>query len=140
MPKFESRRVESIKARELVEQLFIDGVGQLDSFEASLKRTTYVPEFPTILRYIQHFADGNSVGARMKYLKNVKDGVTEYEFITKHLRVYAIQQPGKKIIIYGGVKAKADSSDNIASFRSIKKEYLSSQKLQKHEKGRINKR
>jgi hypothetical protein len=54
----------------------------------------------------------------------VKDGVTEYEFISKHLRIYAIQQSGKKIVIYGGVKARADSSDNIAIFRSIKSEFL----------------
>lgn len=123
MSKFVTKVI-PLKARELVEQLCINGVGQLDSFKDSLKGKTFECEFPTILKYIEHFADGNSVGGRLKYLKGVKDGVTEYEFITKHLRVYAIQQPSRKIVIFGGIKRMADSSDNIAVFRRIKREYL----------------
>ncbi len=117
MPIFVTKEVTTIKAREKVEQLFINDVGQLDSFKKELKGTTFLSELTTILTYLQHFANGGSVGGRMKYLNNVKDGITEYEFITKHLRIYAIQQPGKKIIIYCGRKRKADSSDNIRSFR-----------------------
>ena len=66
-------------------------------------------------------------GKKLKYLKGNK-GATELEFISKHLRIYAIQLPNKKLIIYGGFKKASDSSDNIAVFRRIKLEYLQSLK------------
>jgi hypothetical protein len=124
MPSFVTRRVDSIKAREAVEQLFIDEVGQLDALENALAGTTYSGEFKGIIAFIQHFANGGNPGKKVKYLKGIRDNVTEFEFISKHLRVYAIQQPDKKIILYGGFKKAADSSDNIAVFRSIKTQFL----------------
>lgn len=78
------------------------------------------------MKYVEHFANGHSVGPKVKYLKGFTLGVKEFEFITKHLRLYVIQQPGKKLIIFGGIKQKADSSDNIAIFRNLKKAYLES--------------
>jgi hypothetical protein len=107
-----------------VEQLFIDEVGQLDALENALAGTTYSGEFKGIIAFIQHFANGGNPGKKVKYLKGIRDNVTEFEFISKHLRVYAIQQPDKKIILYGGFKKAADSSDNIAVFRSIKTQFL----------------
>ena len=130
MSKFVTKVVESIKAREVVEQLFIDDIGQLDLLEQSLTGTTYRGEFIGLIAFIQHFANGGQPGKKVKYLKG-NEGPTEFEFISKHLRIYAIQQPGKKIIIYGGFKKAADSSDNIAVFRSIKKEYIVFLKLKK---------
>lgn len=124
MSTFTTKLVEEIKARELVLQLVIDGVGQLDLFESQLNGTTYKGEFISLLAFIQHFANGGNPGRKVKYLKGVKDSATEFEFIGKHLRIYAIQRPGKKIIIFGGLKKAADSSDNIAKFRAIKKAYL----------------
>jgi hypothetical protein len=59
----------------------------------------------------------------VKYLRG-GDGATEFEFISKHLKIYAIQRPARKLIIYGGIKKAADSGDNIEMFRAIKKEYL----------------
>lgn len=125
MSTFVTRSVEKIKAREVVEQLFIDGIGQLDALERELIGTTFGGEFIGLIAFIQHFANGGTPGKKVKYLKG-NEGATEFEFISKHLRIYAIQQPGKKIIIYGGFKKAADSSDNIAAFRAIKKEYLKS--------------
>lgn len=123
MTKFVTKIYSLIKAREAVEQLFINDNGVLDTFEKSLTGTTYLGEFKGIIKFIEHFANGGSVGKKVKYLRGVKDGITEYEFISKHIRIYAIQQPGKKIVVFCGMKRKADSSDNIAVFRSIKKEY-----------------
>lgn len=125
MSKFVTKVVDEIKAKEIVEQLFIDGIGQLNAIENQLTGTTYRGEFIGLLAFIQHFADGGEPGKKVKYLKGgVKDGATEFEFISKHLRIYAIQQPGKKLILFGGFKKAADSSDTIAVFRSIKKQYL----------------
>jgi hypothetical protein len=138
MIKFVTRVVKEIKAIEIVEQLVINGIGQLDLLEQSLTGTTYGGEFEGLLAYIQHFANGGNPGKKVKYLKGNK-GATEFEFISKHLRVYAIQQPGKKIILYGGFKKAADSSDNIARFRLIKKEFTEFLNEQ-NEKGKANKK
>jgi hypothetical protein len=124
MHKFTTEIVEEIKAKEIVEQLVINNIKVLEQFEKDLSGTTYSTELRSLLLYIQHLANGGSVGKKTKIIKGNKDSVMEYEFISKHLRVYAIQQPNKKIIIYGGVKRLADSSDNIAAFRLVKKEYL----------------
>lgn len=139
MGKFVTKIVDEIKAKEIVEQLVINGVGQLHALENQLAGTTYQGEYEGLLAFIQHFANGGTPGRKVKYLKGDKnEGATEYEFISKHLRVYAIQQPGKKIIIYGGFKKAADSSDNIAAFRAIKKEYLEFLKSTKNEKGKTS--
>lgn len=130
MPKFATKTVSEIKAREIVEQLLVDEVGQLDRLESDIQGTTYTGEFVSMLAKIQHVANGGNIGSIVKLLKG-KDGHTEYEFRSKHLRVFAIQLPGKKLIIYGGIKRKADSSDNISIFRSLKKQYLESLKEKK---------
>ncbi len=136
MPKFVTKIVEEIKAKQIVEQLFKDGVGQLYKFENQLVGTTFQGEYHGLLAFIQHFANGGNPGSKVKYLKgNKSDGTTEFEFRSKHLRVYAIQLSGKKIIIFGGIKRAADSSDNITAFRAIKKEYLDFLKSHKNETG-----
>jgi hypothetical protein len=123
MIKFEIRNVQEIKAREVVAQLCVYGTGQLDLLEKKIVGTTYAGEYRSLLAFIQHFANGGNPGKKVKYLKgNV--GATEFEFISKHLRIYAIQLPGKKLIIYGGFKRSADSRDNIYVFRALKNEYL----------------
>lgn len=128
MSKFAVENVYSIKAKEVVDQLTIDDEKVLEIFENELNGTTYKTELNSILLFVEHIANGGSVGRKCKILKGNKDGVMEYEFISKHLRLYAIQQTGKKIIIFGGTKKKADSSDNIALFRNLKKDFLNSLK------------
>lgn len=139
MSKFVTKVVETIKAKEVVEQLYIDDVAQLDALENELVGTTYIKEFGPLLSFIEHFANGGNPGKKIKYLKGVTDGITEYEFISKHLRIYAIQQPNKKIVLFGGIKDAADSSDNIAKFRNIKTQYINSLKNQ-NDKGTANKK
>lgn len=131
MPKFDTRLVREIKAREVVEELFVDNIGQLQIFENQLTGTTYECELADMLIFIQHFANGGSPGKKVKYLKNPIPGGTEFEFISKHLRLYAIQRPGKKIIVFGGTKKAADSSDNIKTFRLLKERYIESLKQAK---------
>ena len=123
MTKFATRVIDEIKALEIVEQLCIYGVGQLDLLEEKIVGTTYSGEFKGLLSFIQHFANGGNPGRKVKYLRGV-DGTTEFEIISKHLRIYAIQRSARKLIIYGGLKKAADSSDNIEVFRVIKREYL----------------
>lgn len=125
MPKFATNEYKAIKARELVEELYINDVGIIESFEKKLKGTTYMPEFESLIAFIQHFANGGNPGKKIKFLKN-NDGSTEFEFISKHLRIYATQEPNKKILMFCGKKKAADSHDNIEEFRRIKRKYLKS--------------
>lgn len=126
MPTFETRKVDAINARELVEELWVDGESQLDSLEEKLKGTTYISELQDLLVFIQHIANGGTPGKKLKILKKPIDGGMEFEFRSKHLRLYAIQRTNKKIIIFGGIKKAADSHDNIEEFRRLKKKYIDS--------------
>ena len=138
MPKFATIRVEEINAKEVVEQLIIDGKKQLDVFEEVLAGTTYISEYRTILTYIEYLADGNTLPKKkFRHLKGAKDGVTEFEFKSKHLRLYAIQQPGKKLILFMGLKA--DQDEDIVSFRNLKAQFLLNLK-EENEKSRAAKK
>lgn len=126
MPNFEIRIVEDIEAIELVEELVTDGIGVFEDLEIRLSGTTFLKEIPSLKAYLQHLANGGNAGKKMKIIKGGRSGLTEYEFISPHLRLYGIQRPGRKILIYGGVKKKADSSDNIARFQNILQQFLNS--------------
>lgn len=126
MPNFEIRVVEDIRAIELIEELVTDGVGVFEYLENLLTGTTFIKELPSLKAYLQHLANGGNAGKKLKVIKGGKSGFTEYEFISPHLRLYGIQLPGRKILIYGGVKRRADSSDNIARFHNILQQYLNS--------------
>ncbi len=78
-----------------------------------------------MISYMEYAANGSSL-TQEKFKDVTPDGelVKEYEFKSKHLRVYAIKKPNGKIIILGGFKntQKAD----FKLFRSIKQQYLDS--------------
>ncbi|MEO6830639.1 MAG: hypothetical protein ABI378_00410, partial [Chitinophagaceae bacterium] len=44
--------------------------------------------------------------------------IREYEFKSKHLRVYAVQKPGGKVVVLGGFKTTQKS--DIATMKRIK--------------------
>ena len=52
--------------------------------------------------------------------------IKEYEFKSKHLRIYAIQKPMGKIIIPGGYKT--NQAKDFIKFRSLKRQLLISLK------------
>lgn len=132
MRKFATNEVKTIKSAERVEELYIDNVGQIEAFEKELEGTTYLTEFKTLLTYVEYVANGNKLPAKkLEMLKGENTSVTEYEFKSKHIRLYAIQLPGKKLIVFMGTKKKADSSDNIKAFRLLTKQFLESQNLHK---------
>lgn len=125
MPKFATENISLINAREVVEQLIKDGIKVLDQFREDLNDTTYLSEFNTMIKYIEHAADGNSLPVtKMRKYSGSKDGTTEYEFKSKHLRLWAIQQPNKKIIIFCGFKNSQPKDEK--SFWALKKQYLKS--------------
>lgn len=126
MRKFTTKKIKAINSRELFEQLFIDERGQLDEFEKDLADTTYLSEYNTLLTYMEYFGDGKRLpGTKCKDITQAKDIIKEYEFKSKHLRVYAIQLIKKKLVIIGGYKNS--QPQDIKKFRSLKKHFLLSQ-------------
>ncbi|HWK03234.1 MAG TPA: hypothetical protein VNS58_06365 [Puia sp.] len=139
MSSFETIRVDLINAKERVDQLLIDGVKQLDVFEDKLIGTTYLSEYKTILKYIEHAANGNLLPKKkMRRLEGNADGITEFEFKSEHLRVYVIQQPSKKLVIFLGFKNSQDA--DIVSFRSLKKRFIDFIKSKENDKRRFDKK
>ena len=105
----------------------IDGIGQLESFGTliSTEHEHYKTEYEMLVRYMEYIANGNSLpDTKFKDVTPHGETVKEYEFKSKHLRVYAIKKPNGKIIILGGLKTnqKAD----FKQFRSLKRRYLNS--------------
>jgi len=125
MSKFVLHKISAIKGIQEFSQLEINGEKQLDKFESELNDTTYASEFKQILVYMEYLANNNPLPkTKFRELKGNKDKIKEYEFKSKHLRLYAIAQPGGKIVILGGFKN--DQSKDIARFRAVKKQYLES--------------
>lgn len=123
MSKFGTKMVDAIKARELVEQLVVDNIGMLDSYENELEKQ-YRSELRNILKYVEYASNGNSLPETKMRKYGGADGCTEYEFKSDHLRLWAIQHPGKKIIILGGYKCSQLADER--RFRALKKQFIAS--------------
>lgn len=123
MSKFALHNIETIKGKQLFFQLEINGEKQLDIFENELIGTTYDGEFKTILTLMEFVANNRTLPKnKFRDITPKKEIVKEYEFKTKHLRIYTIHKPGGKIIVLGGFKNNQKSDINL--FRSIKKQFL----------------
>lgn len=129
MANFALRKIEAISGRQEFDKLVVDDRCPLDDFEAGLEER-YKPELAGIYHYMQDVADLKPLPETKFhfYDKNKKqkrkDGVREFEFKSKHLRVYGITKPNGKIIITGGTKARQKHEQGI--FRNLKEQYLSS--------------
>ena len=127
MSTFALRKVEAVKAKQELDELLIDGVGQLEAFEEEIKQKhgRFLTELQMLLLYIEYAANGQSLSeTKFRDITPNGESVKEYEFKSKHLRVYAIKKPNGKIIVLGGLKTtqKAD----FRRFRSLKTQYLNS--------------
>lgn len=127
MAIFEVRKLEAVQGKQEFDELVIDGVGQFETFGTliSAEHSRYRTEFEMLLRYMEYIANGNSLADnKFKDVTPAGELVKEYEFKSKHLRVYAIKKRNGKIIVLGGFKntQKAD----FKRFRSLKTQYLNS--------------
>lgn len=125
-PKFDLIKIDAVKAKQhTFYELSVNGVKPLQSFEIALKESAYEGELHAILAYMDYCSNGQFPPvSKMKDITPKKEAVKEYEFKSKHLRIYAIQQPGCKIVILCGYKNSQDS--DISKFRSLKQQYLDS--------------
>ncbi len=125
MPIFTVRKVAAVQAKQALDELEIDGAGQLAEFERTLQDKQFLSEFRTLLTYMEYVSNGNSLpDTKFKDVTPTGERIKEYEFKSKHLRLYAIKKENGKLIILGGFKTtqKAD----FRRFRSLKQQYLDS--------------
>ena len=129
MPTFALQKIEAIKGRQQFDKLVVDGKCPFDEFEANLEEQ-YKAEMAGIYHYMQDVADLKPVSDDKYHFydkdkkQRRKDGVREFEFKSKHLRVYGITKPNGKIIITGGTKARQKVEQG--EFRRLKNLYLAS--------------
>lgn len=87
----------------------------------------YKPELKTIYAYMDQVANLKSLPqTKFHFYDKAKGGYREFEFKSKHLRVYGIVIDEGKLVILGGTKANQANDTTI--FRRIKKEYIESTK------------
>ena len=124
MAKYTLVRMDQIRGKQVFDKLVVDGVAPFDTFIDGLEER-YRSEVRTLYAYMDAVANLLSLPeTKFHPYSDGKDGVREYEFKTKHLRVYAIEQIGGKIIIIGGMKS--NQAKDQTTFRKLKNGYIAS--------------
>ena len=124
MPTFALQKIEAIKGKQEFEKLVVDGKCPFDEFEKGLEERDR-KEMVGIYNSMQAIADLRSLPyKKFHFYDEGENGVREFEFKSKNLRVYGITKKNGKIVIYGGTKA--NQVHDSAEFRRIKNLFLSS--------------
>ncbi|MDY0140616.1 MAG: hypothetical protein RBR97_01830 [Bacteroidales bacterium] len=128
MVKYSFNEITGINGLQSIFKLKIDKRCQFDEFENEvIAQGQYIDEISSIYALMEDVAN-NKLLPKTKFRDitiNKKDKNKEYEFKTKHLRVYAIKTSAGKIIMLGGYKNT--QKKDIARFRNIKKTFLQNQ-------------
>lgn len=125
MRTFATQIIEAVKGKQIFEKLIVNGICLLDEFEEEIKvNPQYTSEFKKILSYMDFVANGTLLPkTKFREIKGDRIKIKRYEFKSKHLRIYAFNQSGGKIVVMGGYKNNQDA--DIRQFNSIIKEFLS---------------
>ena len=110
MPTFALKRIEAVVGKQQFDKLIVDGTCPFDEFEKTMIQ--YKSEIKTLYAYMNMVAN----------LRSLPE--TKFEFKTKHLRLYCIEQANGKIVVLGGMKSKQKNDES--EFRRLKKLYLDS--------------
>ena len=122
MRRIELKRLEVIEGRQTFEKMILDGRDLLEEFERSLEER-YRSEMRTIYAWMQMVADLRPVpGTRYHAISDGNDGFREYEFKSKHLRIYAFTKLDGKIVVMGGKKNR--QRRDIKRFKELKRLYI----------------
>ena len=117
-------KMDLIRGKQVFEKLVVNGVAPFDEFISQLEER-YRSEVRTLYKYMEVVSNLRPLPKTIFHpFSDGRDGFREYEFKTKHLRVYAIEKKGGKIVILGGMKAN-QSRDQV-EFRRLKKGYINS--------------
>ena len=118
MNTFALEKLKGIDGRQRFDKLVVDGVAPFDVFEQNVT-AAYSAELEGIYAVMNNVANLRSVPySKFHPYSDGKDGLREYEFKSKHLRVYAVEQVGGKIIVIGGTKATQKKDET--EFRRLK--------------------
>lgn len=124
MAEYTLKRMDFIRGKQVFDKLVVDGVAPFDEFISQLEER-YRPEVRTLYKYMEIVANLRPLPeSKFHPYSDGKDGVREFEFKTKHLRVYVIEEVGGKIVILGGKKANQNKDQ--VKFRRLKKGYIDS--------------
>ena len=123
MDKYSLIKIDAVKGKCKFYKLMQEGFCWFDDFEINLERQ-YHSEIATIYKYMDKVAMNETLPkTKFKKINKGEKDLAEYEFKTKHLRVYCIHSPETgKIIILGGYKNT--QSKDITRFKNIKENYL----------------
>ncbi len=126
MSKFVLNDMEAVKGKQSFKKLSIDGRCLFDEFEIEMCKN-FQSEIESIYAVMNDVANLKAVPKeRFHFYDDAKGGHREFEFKSRHLRVYGITIKGGKLIILGGTKAKQKKDES--SFRRLKEQYLESLK------------
>lgn len=126
MSTFALENMEMISGRQHFDMLLVDNHAPFQTFTDEIEEQ-YKGELHAIYAYMEDVANLKTLPeTKFRVLKGKNDGIKEFEFKSKHLRVYCIQQVGGKIVVIGGYKNS--QAQDIRQFRSLKKQYLQSLK------------
>jgi len=127
MSTFVLKKLEAVVGKQLFFELVVDDNSQFDDYCEAIKgNRQYYSELLKIFTLMNQVSQLNMLPqTKFKDITPNKESVKEYEFKSKHLRVYAFHmEKTGKIVAYGGYKNT--QKDDIPKFRSYKSRYLKS--------------
>lgn len=124
MTRYTLKTIDAIEGKQTFYKLEINGECQFDEYEEDIRNSgQYIEELESIYANMEDIAN-NKLLPRTKFKDitlNSRDNLKEYEFKSKHLRIYAMKGENGKVIVLGGTKNA--QKKEIKRFRSIKKDY-----------------
>lgn len=122
MSNFALEEIEAVKGKQVFHKLVIDGECPLDKFESEIE-ACYKSELTGIYSIMNQVSNLKSVPrTKFHFYDQAKGEHREFEFKSKHLRIYGITQADGKVIITGGTKANQQKDETL--FRKYKKDYI----------------
>ena len=127
MSTFALEEIEAVKGKQAFHKLVIDGECPLDKFELEIE-ACYRSELTGIYSIMNQVANLKSVPhTKFHFFDKTKGEYREFEFKSKHLRIYGVTQADGKVIITGGTKAAQEK--DVTLFRKLKNDYINSKQL-----------
>ena len=124
MPRFALKRILQVNGRQVFEKLVVDGKAPFDTFIEELE-PIYESEMDTMYNLMDQVANLRALPSNKYHpYSDGRDGCREWEFKTKHLRVYVIEKKGGKIVVIGGTKSKQPKTES--EFHRLKILYINS--------------
>lgn len=126
MAEYSLKAMDAVIGKQSFDMLVRDGICLFEEFENNVQ-AQYKGEVATLYALMNDVANLKTLPKTKFHPYNKGDAdVREFEFKTKHLRVYAIEKPGGKIVVIGGTKANQKKDE--ATFRKYKDQYIKSLK------------